>query len=165
MDSWIQYQRLTSLSYQDSTRKNRDQRLTRGCWKCAVSFCLSLVSSCSDAPPGATYIHSGGPLLNEDAKSLEICYVLTSTFFPTTQTYFPTYLGIMEPFTRGLGTEGSIYLLCTATHDLTVSHFFPLKYLIFMSHVRTRALSWVSFPIWKRDSDCIDQADTHAARG
>ena len=140
----MQYQRLTSLSYPDPTRKNQDQRLTRGCWKCAVSFCLSLVSSCSEAPPGATYIHSGGPLLNEDAKSLEICFTYSPprSFQLRRHTSRHTWGSWNRLLAAWVRKDPSIFFFfCTATHDLTVSHFFPLKYLIFMSHVRTRALS------------------------
>jgi len=123
MDSWIQYQRLTSLSYPDPTRKNQGQRLTRGCWKCAVSFCLSLVSSCSEAPPGATYIHSEGPLLNEDAKSLEICLRTHLHVLSNHADILPDILGDHGTVYSRLG-YGRIHL--SFLHCNSRSHGFPL---------------------------------------
>ena len=59
---------------------------------------------------------------NRGTHICTIMHALTPMFFPTTQTYCPTYLGIIEPLTLGLGTEGSI------------SHFFPRKFLFDVAH-------------------------------
>ena len=63
-------------------------------------------------------------------RGTHICIIiraLTPMFFPTTQTYCPTYLGIIEPLTLGLGTEGSI------------SHLFPRKFLFDVARAHAHA--------------------------